>query len=72
MLDSKDGDVILDIGCGSGVQIRALDISPANLLIVIDVNRNELLFAKNKKSPNVSSPWRMHSNSRCGKRPSTK
>jgi hypothetical protein len=52
MLGATDGDVILDIGCGSGVQLRALDIQSPGLLIGTDLNRNALLFAKNKNLPN--------------------
>jgi uncharacterized protein (TIRG00374 family) len=48
MLDARDNEVILDIGCGSGVQLRALDIAHPRLLIGMDLNRNALLFAKRK------------------------
>lgn len=51
MLDATDKDVILDIGCGSGVQIRALGLDSPHLLIGMDVNRGALLFAKGKKIP---------------------
>ncbi len=51
MLEASDGDVILDIGCGSGVQLRALEIAKPYLLIGTDVNRNALVYAKNKNIP---------------------
>jgi glycosyltransferase 2 family protein len=51
LLDAKDSDVILDIGCGSGVQIRALGLESPNLIIGMDVNRNALLYAKKKEIP---------------------
>jgi uncharacterized protein (TIRG00374 family) len=53
MLDAKNSDVILDIGCGSGVQLRALGLDSPNLMIGMDVNRNALLFAKGKNIPNT-------------------
>lgn len=51
MLGASEGDVILDIGCGSGVQLRALEIASPKLLIGTDVNRNALIYAKNKNIP---------------------
>jgi hypothetical protein len=48
LLGATDNDVILDIGCGSGVQIRALGLKSPTLIIGMDVNRNALLYAKNK------------------------
>jgi len=51
MLGASDGDIILDIGCGSGVQIRALDVVKPQLIIGTDVNRNALIYAKNKDIP---------------------
>lgn len=49
LLDATDNDVVLDIGCGSGVQIRALGLENPNLIIGMDVNRNALLYAKKKE-----------------------
>jgi uncharacterized protein (TIRG00374 family) len=49
MLGAQNRDVILDIGCGSGVQIRALDLKKPNQVIGMDVNRNALLYAKKKE-----------------------
>jgi uncharacterized protein (TIRG00374 family) len=49
LLDARSNDVILDIGCGSGVQIRALSLERPNLIIGMDFNRNALLFAKRKE-----------------------
>jgi uncharacterized protein (TIRG00374 family) len=51
MLGAKDQDIILDIGCGSGVQLRALDVAHPKMLIGMDLNRNALLFAKKKGIP---------------------
>lgn len=51
LLEATDNDVILDIGCGSGVQIRAIDLKSPNLIIGMDVNRNALQYAKNKEIP---------------------
>ena len=51
MLVASDGDTILDIGCGSGVQLRALETAKPNLLIGTDLNRNALIYAKNKNIP---------------------
>jgi len=48
MLGASDGEIILDIGCGSGVQLRALEVAKPKLLIGTDVNRNALVYAKNK------------------------
>lgn len=49
VLGAQNSDVILDIGCGSGVQIRALGLEMPNLIIGMDVNRNALLYAKKKE-----------------------
>jgi glycosyltransferase 2 family protein len=49
MLGALNSDVILDIGCGSGVQIRSLGLGKPNLIIRVDVNRNALLYAKKKE-----------------------
>jgi ubiquinone/menaquinone biosynthesis C-methylase UbiE len=51
MLGASDGDIILDIGCGSGVQLRALEVAKPNLLVGTDVNRKALVYAKNKNIP---------------------
>jgi uncharacterized protein (TIRG00374 family) len=48
MLEASDGDVILDIGCGSGVQLRTLKVAKPKLLIGTDVNWNALVYSKNK------------------------
>jgi len=53
MLGAQNGEVILDIGCGSGVQLRALELSSPGLLIGMDLNRNALLFAKGKNIRNT-------------------
>jgi 2-polyprenyl-3-methyl-5-hydroxy-6-metoxy-1,4-benzoquinol methylase len=46
-------DIIIDIGCGSGVQIRETGASKAKLAIGVDLNKNALLFAREKKIPNT-------------------
>jgi len=53
MLDAKNSDVILDIGCGSGVQLHALNLNSPNLIIGMDVNRSVLQYAKSKNFPNA-------------------
>lgn len=53
MLDPQNSEIILDIGCGSGVQLRALGVDSPKLLIGMDVNRSALLFAKGKDIPNT-------------------
>jgi len=49
LLNAGNNDVILDVGCGSGVQIRALGLERPTLIIGMDVNRNALLYAKKKE-----------------------
>ncbi|HEX3000991.1 MAG TPA: flippase-like domain-containing protein [Methanoregula sp.] len=53
MLGAQNGEVILDIGCGSGVQLRALDLSSPGLLIGMDLNHNALLYARGKNNRNT-------------------
>jgi len=53
LLDAGSSDVILDIGCGSGVQIRALGLKRPNLIIGMDLNRNALLYAKKKEISHI-------------------
>ena len=53
MLDAKNGEIILDIGCGSGVQLRALAVDSPKLMIGMDLNRAALQFAKGKNIPNT-------------------
>lgn len=53
MLNAKNREIILDIGCGSGVQLRALDVDSPQLMIGMDLNRAALLFAKGKNIPNT-------------------
>jgi uncharacterized protein (TIRG00374 family) len=53
MLEAKNSDVILDIGCGSGVQLRALGLDSPALMIGMDVNAGALRFAKGKNIPNT-------------------
>jgi uncharacterized protein (TIRG00374 family) len=53
MLDAKNGEVILDVGCGSGVQLRALGLDSPGLLIGVDLNRSALKFAKEKNIPDT-------------------
>lgn len=49
-IDKKD--IIIDIGCGSGVQIRETGASDAKMVLGIDLNRNALKFAREKGIPN--------------------
>lgn len=52
LLKASNGDIILDIGCGSGVQLRSLNIVSPQLLIGTDINLEALSYAKNKNIPN--------------------
>lgn len=53
LLNVSDGDIVLDIGCGSGVQLRSLDAKSPKILIGTDINQNALQYAKNKNIPNT-------------------
>jgi glycosyltransferase 2 family protein len=53
MLGATNGDVVLDIGCGSGVQLNALGLSSPGLLIGTDINRNALVFARSRNMKNT-------------------
>jgi len=53
MLGATDGEVVLDIGCGSGVQLNALGLSSPKLLIGTDINRNALVFARSRNLKNA-------------------
>jgi 2-polyprenyl-3-methyl-5-hydroxy-6-metoxy-1,4-benzoquinol methylase len=46
-------DLVLDIGCGSGVQIREITENGYIRAIGIDVNRNALEYARSKGIPNT-------------------
>jgi SAM-dependent methyltransferase len=52
-LNLRKGDVLLDIGCGSGVQLALLAPSGYSLGVGIDVNRNALMFARDKNLKNT-------------------
>lgn len=45
-------DIVIDIGCGSGVQIREIGASGSKMVLGIDLNRNALKFAREKNIPN--------------------
>lgn len=53
LLHIQKTDVLLDIGCGSGVQIREVVKNSCQLCIGMELNRNALIFAKNKSIPNT-------------------
>ena len=46
-------DILIDIGCGSGVQLREIGAMKCKLAVGIDLNRNALEFAKNKSIANT-------------------
>jgi uncharacterized protein (TIRG00374 family) len=46
-------DVIIDIGCGSGVQLKEIDRHGYSLAIGIDVNLNAIRFARERSIPNT-------------------
>lgn len=48
LLKASDGDVILDIGCGSGVQLMSLNVNSPKFIIGTDISLNALTYAKNK------------------------
>jgi len=48
LLKASDGDIILDIGCGSGVQLMALNVDSPKFLIGTDISLDALRYAKNK------------------------
>jgi len=48
LLKASDGDVILDIGCGSGVQLMSLNINSPKFIIGTDISLDALIYAKNK------------------------
>ena len=53
-LDPRDGDVILDVGCGSNVLAARLAENPGTKVIGIDSNRNAIMFAtKHFLRPNL-------------------
>ncbi|MCX6693510.1 MAG: flippase-like domain-containing protein [Methanomicrobiales archaeon] len=49
----KIGNILLDIGCGSGVQIATSHPENFNAIIGIDINENALKFARSKNIPNA-------------------
>jgi ubiquinone/menaquinone biosynthesis C-methylase UbiE len=54
LINTSDKDIILDIGCGSGVQLRSLDVKSPNILLIgTDISQNALQYAKNKNIPNT-------------------
>lgn len=48
-----ENDIIIDIGCGSGVQIREIGASGSKKVLGIDLNKNALKFARGKNIPNA-------------------
>jgi uncharacterized protein (TIRG00374 family) len=52
-LSIEKNDVLIDIGCGSGVQIKALGKTGYILAIGIDVNLNALRFARERSLPDT-------------------
>jgi uncharacterized protein (TIRG00374 family) len=52
-LKVEKGDVFLDIGCGSGVQLALLSPPAYSLAIGMDLNRNALSYARKRGLPNT-------------------
>lgn len=52
LLKASDGDIVLDIGCGSGVQIMTLKIDLPKFVIGTDISLDALTYAKTKNIPN--------------------
>ena len=49
----KDGDSVLDVGCGNGtVAISIAKNHPNSLITAIDLNKNNIIFAKEKQKKN--------------------
>jgi len=48
LLKASDGNVVLDIGCGSGVQLMSLNINSPKIIIGTDISLDALTYAKNK------------------------
>jgi len=48
LLEASDGDIVLDIGCGSGVQLMSLNINFPKFLIGTDISLDALTYAKHK------------------------
>ena len=53
-LAHRGGGVLLDIGCGSGVQVAELQRAAAGTAIGIDISRNALRYAQGKQIPGAS------------------
>jgi uncharacterized protein (TIRG00374 family) len=53
VLAIKISDTILDIGCGSGVQIREVGKNGYAFAVGIDINENAVRFARKKGLPNT-------------------
>ena len=53
-MDLVPDDVVLDIGCGSGVQLQQISARNVRMTIGMDVNRNALIYAYNKKIQNAN------------------
>ncbi len=49
----KRADVIIDIGCGSGVQMKEIGKNGYSLALGIDVNLNAIRFARERSLPNT-------------------
>ena len=52
-LENSKPDVLLDIGCGSGVQLRELQQVTGGISIGMDINRNVLRYARSRNLPNT-------------------
>jgi len=52
-LQIGNADIVIDIGCGSGVQLKEVGEKGYSLAIGMDINQNVLKYARNRSLPNT-------------------
>jgi SAM-dependent methyltransferase len=52
-LEVRSDQVVIDIGCGSGVQLKEIERTGYALAIGIDINMNAIRFARERSLPNT-------------------